>query len=112
MTAALEESEPSHDRAHLQLLLARLGAAEQALAEEIADHLEVSERAALILARMRIEDLADVRGCTDREFRSGHGGESYCEGCWALLTPATESPVAVRPRELFGTCVYCGGGVS
>jgi hypothetical protein len=97
-------------RDHLQLLFARLRAAEDALAEEIADNLDVSEHCSLLLARMRIADLAVGRHKTGIELAPGQAGEYYCESCWALLTQETGAQLP-RESELFATCVYCGQAV-
>jgi hypothetical protein len=112
MTAALHREwagGPSNDRAHLQLLLARLWAAERALAGEIAEGLEVSENAALILARMRIEEVigGSGGGASDDDHVHGYPNESYCQRCWALLTPDTPR-VTDSEGDFFDTCIYCG----
>ena len=99
-----------NDREHLELLLTRLAAAEHALAEEIRDSLEVSAECAALLARIRIDELIDARRQDGLEFTLVTGSESYCESCWALLTPGT--PARVRPgNELFSRCAYCGQAV-
>jgi hypothetical protein len=106
MTGSLQDF-PGNERAreHLQLLLARLWAAEHALAEEIAAGLEVSEECAIVLARMRIDELIEGRREAGAEIATSRTSESYCESCWALVA----SERAVRPpNDLFTTCVYCG----
>jgi len=99
--------EDERDVKHLRLLLARLSASEQALADEIADSLEVSAECAALLARMRIDELIDARREAGAELATSRASESYCESCWALLTPET-SPRTRPGNELFATCVYCG----
>lgn len=111
MTAALHwewAGESSKDRAHLQLLLARVWAAEHALAGEIAEGLKVSEKAALVLARMRIEEvIGGSGGESDDDHVHGYPNESYCRRCWALLTPDTPR-VTDSEGDFFDTCIYCG----
>jgi hypothetical protein len=95
------------DRQHLRLLLARFWAAERLLAGEIANSLEVSEECAVLLARMRIDELIEGRRTSGEKLATSLAGESYCESCWALLTP--ETGTWARPaQELFAACVYCG----
>lgn len=112
MTAALHREwagDPLNDHAHLQLLFARLWAAEHALAEEIAEGLRVSEDAAQVLARMRIEEVIGSFGNGERDDDRVHAyrNESYCRRCWALLTPDTPR-VSVSEGDFFDTCIYCG----
>lgn len=112
MTAALHREragDPSDENAHLRLLLARLWAAEHALAIEIAAGLDVSKEAALVLARMRIEEVVvggSGSGESEADRVHAHPNVSYCRRCWALLTPDT--PLVIGERELFETCSYCG----
>ena len=108
MTGTLQDfPDASSDREHLQRLLSRLWAAEHALAEEIAGSLAVSEECALVLARMRIDELIESGRRADDELAEKRGDEFYCEQCWALLSPASSTP-AVAAGEVFATCVYCG----
>lgn len=112
MTAALHREwagDPLNDHAHLQLLFARLWAAEHALAEEIAEGLRVSDNAALVLARMRIEEVIGRSGGgeSDDDHVHGYPNESYCRRCWALLTPDTPR-VTDSEGDFFDTCIYCG----
>lgn len=109
MTEALQRGwagDSSDDLAHLQLVLARLWAAEKALATEIAEGLEISENAAQVLARMRIDEMIDGRcGEGESDFVAGYRNESYCRQCWALVTP---DPVPMADYELFDACTFCG----
>ena len=110
MTAAANDlaRKPASDREHLQLLLARLWAAEHALATEIAEGLEISENAAQVLARMRIDEMVDGRRHEgDGDLVPGYRNESYCRRCWALVTPDT---VRMTDHEcaLFDACILCG----
>ena len=99
---------PSDDREQVQLLLTRLRAAEHALATEIAEGLEVSEEAAFILARMRIEEVIGASGRVefDDDRVQSHPDERYCRRCWALLRPETPR-VFDGEGDFFATCIYC-----
>lgn len=105
-------ADSSSDREHVALLLTRLRAAERSLAEEIAEGLEISEDAAFVLARMRIEETISSSGGADAEgVREGSREEHYCARCWALLTPGMPC-LAGSGAEPFEHCVYCGGPAS
>lgn len=108
MTGTLQDfPAASSDREHLQRLLSRLWAAEHALAEEISESLAVSEACALVLARMRIDELIESGRRADDELAETRRSESYCDKCWALLSPTTSARIAAAD-EVFATCVFCG----
>lgn len=97
----------SSDQEHVQLLLARLWAAEHALAADIAEDLHISKGAAQVLARMRIDEVIDgPREVADGDLVAGYPNESYCSKCWALISPDTAP--ADFGGELFESCAYCG----
>lgn len=100
-------AEPVNEREHVQLLLARLWAAEYALAVEIARDLGVSEAGAQVLARMRIEEVIDGAPEAPGDLVVGYPNESYCSKCWALVTPDTAQHFCSE-GDLFESCVYCG----
>jgi hypothetical protein len=96
------------DQEHVQLLLARLWAAEHALAAEIAEDLHISGGVAQVLARMRIDEVIDGPcEAADGDLVAGYPNESYCSKCWALVTPDT-AQAECGDDDLFKTCVYCG----
>lgn len=97
----------STDRVHVELLLARLWAAKHALAAEIAQNLEISENAAQVLARIRIDEVIDSYDATDDDLVPAYPNESYCRQCWALVASEPARQAGCK-CELFERCIYCG----